>query len=290
MTTKIFSRDSKALDIIFRISIFMTMAGHGFHGIFKGGKQGWLQFFAGPDAMIGFNLFEPHAWTIMPIIGIVDILIGLYILIRPSRYALLHAGLWAFVTAFFRPLADATGLAGGHLLSGLLERTYNFGPALILLSLSLYGTDVLSALNTFKGFFVERVRFPRIQVREAVAVRDVLALLISIALVGHAIYCLVDGSGTVGRHLVAFGHDKVAGLQVLGVLQLVAAALVLIGRRCSVIVAGVLAVTLGVEFLYIGDIIAGHGHYLTAIFEIIERGGKYMIPVAILVLNRATKA
>lgn len=290
MTNKIFARDSKALDLIFRISIFMTMAGHGFHGVFKGGKQGWLQFFAGPDAMIGFNLFEPHAWTIMPIIGIVDILIGLYVLVRPSRYALLHAGLWAFVTAFFRPLADATGLAGGHLLSGLLERTYNFGPALILLGLSLYSTHILDAFNSIHGFFVERVRFPRVTEREAIALRDVLAGLMAIALVGHAIYCLVDGSGTVGRHLVAFGHDKVLGLQVLGVLQLAAAALILVGRRCSVVVAGVLAVALGVEFLYVGDIVAGHGHYLTAIFEIIERGGKYMIPVAILVLNRATKA
>jgi hypothetical protein len=64
----------------------------------------------------------------MPYIGMLDILIAISVLIKPLRFILVWAILWAFLTALMRPIA------GGSILD-FIERAGNWVTPLALLLL-----------------------------------------------------------------------------------------------------------------------------------------------------------
>jgi hypothetical protein len=76
----------------------MEFIGHGAFGII--GKAAWVPYFP----FFGFS--EDWAWRIMPVVGTVDISIGILTLFLPVRAVLLHMSFWGLMTAFLRP---ATG-------------------------------------------------------------------------------------------------------------------------------------------------------------------------------------
>ena len=69
---------------------------------------------------------EGLAWRLMPVVGTVDVGLGLLVALRPARAALLYMALWGFWTALLRPLA-------GEPLWEFLERTPNWAVPLALL-------------------------------------------------------------------------------------------------------------------------------------------------------------
>ena len=64
----------------------------------------------------------------MPIIGILDIVLAIWVLFKPNKYILFWMVFWAFLTAMMRPLS------GGSILD-FVERSANWAAPLALLYL-----------------------------------------------------------------------------------------------------------------------------------------------------------
>ncbi|MDH3711482.1 MAG: hypothetical protein OER04_16430 [Cyclobacteriaceae bacterium] len=88
--------------ILLRIGVFGTFLGHGILALLV--NPHWIKYLE----FWGFS--ENQAETLMPIIGIVDILVALTVLIRPIRYILLYAAIWGLLTALMRPLVGESWL------------------------------------------------------------------------------------------------------------------------------------------------------------------------------------
>ncbi len=104
--------------LVLRVSLAACWIGHGAFGLI--GKAGWLPYFAacgiGPAA----------AWKTMPVVGTMDILLGIVTLLWPVRAVWCWAVVWTAFTALLRPLAHQGW-------SEFFERAGNFGPPVALL-------------------------------------------------------------------------------------------------------------------------------------------------------------
>ena len=96
------SRRLPRLDVVrihwlLRIACAGEFIGHGAFGLIT--KAGWLPYFG----VVGIP--PSVAYQLMPMIGLVDISVGLLVLVRPVRAALLYMALWGLATATIRPLS-----------------------------------------------------------------------------------------------------------------------------------------------------------------------------------------
>ena len=89
--------DEPAFQGMLRVACALEFVGHGAFGIIT--KAGWVPYFA----VAGVP--EWLAWRLMPLIGTIDITLGVLVLLRPFRVALLYMALWGFWTALLRPLS-----------------------------------------------------------------------------------------------------------------------------------------------------------------------------------------
>src|SRR5438046_10334071 len=81
-----------------RLACAAEFVGHGAFGIMT--KAAWVPYFG----VVGIP--PELAWKLMPVIGTVDITIGLVVgLFRPARMILLYMATWALLTATIRALA-----------------------------------------------------------------------------------------------------------------------------------------------------------------------------------------
>jgi hypothetical protein len=80
-----------------RVACAAEFIGHGAFGIIT--KAAWVPYFG----VIGIP--PELAWKLMPVIGTVDVTLGLLVALRPLRAALLYMACWGFLTATIRPLA-----------------------------------------------------------------------------------------------------------------------------------------------------------------------------------------
>ena len=115
----------KAAIILLRIAVFGTFLGHGILAFMI--QPSWLKYLQ----FWGFN--EAQALTIMPIIGVVDILVAVVTLWRPYKYVLIYAMVWAFLTALMRPLAGESWLQ-------FVERAANWAAPAALYALLYIGS------------------------------------------------------------------------------------------------------------------------------------------------------
>jgi len=109
---------------ILRLGVFGTFIGHGVMALM--GNESWLPYLD----LLGID--GPGALKVMFGIGVVDILIGLSTLIRPSKYVLIYASCWAFCTALARPMSGEGWL-------GFVERTSNWAVPLALYLILYWG-------------------------------------------------------------------------------------------------------------------------------------------------------
>ena len=86
-----------------RIAAFACYVGHGAFGIIT--KAAWVPYFG----IIGIP--EWMAWRLMPVVGTVDIILGILVLIRPMPVVLLYMTGWSIWTALLPPL-HRRGLVG----------------------------------------------------------------------------------------------------------------------------------------------------------------------------------
>jgi hypothetical protein len=91
-------RDRGALHWMLRVSCMAEFVGHGAFGIIT--KAAWVPYFG----VVGIP--PELAWKLMPVIGCIDITLGLTVgLIRPTRAILLYMAFWGLLTATIRPLS-----------------------------------------------------------------------------------------------------------------------------------------------------------------------------------------
>ena len=110
----------KVVEWVLRIAVAGEFIGHGVFAL--QGKESWIEYFT----VVGFSA-EAGA-SLLPIIGIMDIVLAILILVRPIRLALLWMAFWGFATALIRPIA-------GEPIWDFVERFANIGAPLALLLL-----------------------------------------------------------------------------------------------------------------------------------------------------------
>ena len=111
----------KFIEWVLRISVAGEFMGHGVFAL--QGKKEWIGWFA------KFGVSDPGTATqLLLFIGIIDITLAIFVLIKPIRIALLWMVFWGFWTALLRPVV-------GMPVWDFIERWANWGAPLALLLL-----------------------------------------------------------------------------------------------------------------------------------------------------------
>lgn len=110
---------NRRLEWVLRIAVAGEFIGHGAFAL-QGKKQwvGWISQLTGADASLATQLLF--------LIGMSDLIVALFVLIRPIKIVLLWATFWGFWTAILRPIV-------GEPIWDFVERSANFGAPLALL-------------------------------------------------------------------------------------------------------------------------------------------------------------
>ena len=95
-----------------------TFLGHGL--IAWSVNPSWIPYLV----TVGFTV--PMSQNVMPFIGALDVILAIWVLIRPNKYILIWMIFWAFLTAAIRPLSGESILA-------FVERSANWAAPLVLL-------------------------------------------------------------------------------------------------------------------------------------------------------------
>jgi len=112
----VFSMISK-IEWVLRIGVFGTFMGHGLLAISV--NPSWIPYLA----TVGID--PEQAKILLPVIGSLDLLIALWVLIKPNKYVVAWAVFWALSTAIIRPLS-------GELFLAFIERAANWAAPLAL--------------------------------------------------------------------------------------------------------------------------------------------------------------
>lgn len=89
-------------------------------------KEIWLNYFA------VFGIGPVMGYHVMPWLGAFDILLGVSLLLFPTRAVLLWLVIWGTITALLRPLS-------GEPFAEAIERAGNYGEPMVLLMISGLG-------------------------------------------------------------------------------------------------------------------------------------------------------
>src|SRR5450432_1904340 len=166
---------TRTIQLTLRIAAAMCFIGHGAFGIIT--KPIWLHYFAvfgiGPD--VGMQL--------MPFVGSLDIVLGLSLLVFPTRAVLAWLVIWGTTTALLRPLS-------GEPVAEFFERAGNFGAPLALLI--MHGVDRHSWFKKLRAdVTVDDTTIKNL----AICLRVVAATLLA----GHGMLALIEKKGLIGQ-------------------------------------------------------------------------------------------
>jgi hypothetical protein len=232
-----------------RLGAAACFIGHGAFGIIT--KEAWVPYF-------GFvGIPRDLAFTLMPVVGSIDIVAGLLVLFSPRPIVLAYMTVWALWTALLRPLTGDSAFE-------TLERAGNYGVPLALLLL---------------GGVPRRWRDWLSVIPRSVATRD-LQLVMRVLLVSTALLLFGHGGLAAQGKPVLAAHVAIAGLPpdaltLIGYAEMSAALLLLVWPSSALLIA-IAAWKLATESLFP---VAG-----APIWEFIERGGSYAAPIALALL------
>lgn len=247
--------EERTLELMLRIGVAGCYIGHGAFGVM--GKEAWLPYFA--VAGIGPDL----AWTLMPVVGSFDILIGILALVTPRPAVLVYAAGWGVWTALLRPLS-------GESVFETLERAGNYGVPVAFLIFA--GVAWRPTLRWIREVDVSPLT-PDRRRRVMTALRITVATL----LVGHGGLALL-GKPLLADHLAAVGLPG-GSLALVGAFEMALAAAVLL-KPVPGLLLGIVAWKVVTEALY---------PFTGAPFwEFVERAGSYIAPLALWVMVRET--
>jgi hypothetical protein len=233
-----------------RIGAALCFIGHGAFGFIT--KEAWLSYFA----VAGIP--EAWAWQLMPLIGAVDVMVGMSVLFAPRGLPLVYMVVWAAWTAILRPLA-------GESPSETLERAGNYGVPLALLFLTRFPrtvSDLFKPLND-----------PSPDTADISSAQVVLKWTTCVLLLGHGALG-ITGKAMLVAHYQSIGLPPSTAMTV-GVFELLLAAVIAVRPMASVLLFTA-AWKLATELLFVS---AG-----SPIWEVVERAGSYAAPLALAAL------
>ena len=242
---------------ILRIGVAGCFIGHGAFGIIT--KAAWVPYFA-----VG-GISEALAWKLMPVVGAMDIGIGLLALVWPTRALYAWAAIWAVWTALCRPLAHEP-------FWETLERAGNYGvPIALLVAFGFHAPwfrRLPASWPTFSD--LKRTQF-------AWSLRLTTATLLA----GHAGLGFFTLKAGLAHHYSAAWADAPANTVVIvGAFEFALATAVLL-RPVPSLLVGVALWKMASESLFL---VAGD-----PVWEFIERAGSYTAPLALAVLLAKTR-
>ena len=254
--------DAQTLEWILRVGVAAEFIGHGAFGVIT--KAAWLPYFA------VFGIPERWAWPLMPVVGTVDITIGVLTLFRPVRAVLLYMTVWGFLTACLRPLA-------GEGIWELLERGGNFGVPLAFLCVFGWG-------HSFGDWFSARPA-QRVTRSLSEAIGWILRVTTGMLLIGHGAFgfAMRKADWTSYFGVLGISPTTVAAhslTPLVGWLEC-ALGLLILARPMPPLLLVAFLWKIGTELL---RLLAGE-----PVWEFVERGGSYAAPLALFVLQRTPR-
>ena len=263
---------------ILRGAIAAEFIGHGLFGLVT--KDAWLPYFG------LFGIGAETAYQIMPIIGAIDIALGLIVLFSPRRSILFYMVIWGLWTALLRPLS-------GEPVWETLERAGNYGVPLAFLVLCGWG---YSRSDWFSPVGYRALRKQTV---------DHLALILrfstAVLLIGHGAFGALMQKPMLAHHFASVGLDSFVSttllVQFVGWFEICLGIGILIKPHKRVLLF-VLVWKVLIELLYIttwapnlthGSAAvptwAGSINSLAPIFEFVERFGSFAAPLALYVIE-----
>ena len=226
-----------------RIAAAMCFIGHGAFGIIT--KEIWCNYFA------LFGIGKIMAYRLMPFLGTVDIILGISLLFKPTRFVALWLLIWSVCTALCRPLS-------GEPFAEFIERAGNYGVPLCLL--------LLSGGISLKKQSLGSVIKPQEYVDEKMFnnIKTALRIIVFLLLIGHGWLNLIQKPGLIKQY-ASLGFSNPFNVALLaGIFEIMAAIAVLV-RPVRPLLFVFLVWKIGNELFY--------PHF--EIFEWVERGGSY---------------
>jgi uncharacterized membrane protein YphA (DoxX/SURF4 family) len=228
----------KDLHFTLRIASAMCFIGHGAFGIIT--KPIWCNYFA------VFGMGHDLAYRLMPILGSVDVLMGLSLLFYPTRAVLEWLVVWGLMTALLRPVS-------GEPFAEFIERAGNFGSPLALLLLSGW-KPLWSRLDANPQ--PDKARFDRVLL--------CLRVVVFLFLLGHGWLNWIEKKGLIAQYSALGFPNPIHIAHAVGIFEIIAAVAILI-KPVRPLLLVLLVWKIGTELFY--------PHW--EVFEWIERGGSY---------------
>jgi hypothetical protein len=233
-----------------RVGAALCFIGHGAFGLIA--KAAWVPYFG----VVGIP--ELWAWRLMPVVGAVDVMVGMAVLFAPRGLPLVYMTIWAFWTALLRPLS-------GDSVFETLERAGNYGAPFALL--------LLTAMPHPWSGMTRLLDRPSADDRVLDFVRQILKSTTCLLLLGHG------ALGATGKAMLA-GHYAAVGLPVDTTVMVgwfeIALAVVVAVRPVRGLLLFVVAWKLVSESLFV---VSG-----APIWELVERAGSFAAPLALAAL------
>lgn len=226
-----------------RIAAAMCFIGHGTFGIIT--KEIWSNYFG------VFGIGHELSYRLMPIVGTVDIMMGIVLLFYPMRGLLAWLVLWGFITALLRPLS-------GEPFPEFLERAGNYGApfALLLLSGGIGKNikDLFASVNT------------NVHLNEKTLANVITCLRIVVFLLflGHGWLNLIEKKSLLSQYASLGFVNPGKTAQVIGLLEILGGLAVLIRPFGPLVLV-----------LFIWKVTSELFYPQYELFEWIERGGSY---------------
>lgn len=237
-----------------RVACAMCFIGHGAFGVIT--KEIWCNYFA----VAGID--HATSYKLMPVVGTVDIVMGIVMLLYPARAVAMWLVIWGAATALCRPLS-------GEPFAEFIERAGNYGAPLALLLLCGAFT------KTNKGVFSTLQPVPNPSAKAMAQVTVCLRIVVFLLLAGHGWLNLIEKKALITQYTTLGFDNPLTVAHAVGLFELFAAVTVLVKPARPVLMAFFIWKA-GTELFY--------PHW--ELFEWIERGGSYG---AILALYFATK-
>ncbi|WP_019507259.1 hypothetical protein [Pleurocapsa sp. PCC 7319] len=250
---------------LLRLGVCLEFIGHGAFGVIT--KAGWLPYFA------VWGIPENLAWRIMPIVGVMDIVLGILALFAPRKALLLFMAAWGLMTACLRPLA-------GEPVSELLERSYNYCVPLVAFLMITW--DVKQ-----HGWFHRVKNLPTLTREHWRWLKILLQVAIAVYLIGHGAFGAFDAKAGLAKQYDVTGISALFGsteaaLTVIGWFEIVLGIAVLFAP-VAYLLFFVCGWKIATESLFIFS-----GAFF-GWFEFIERGAGMVAPLALYFIIRVLK-
>jgi hypothetical protein len=241
------------LEWCLRIGAAACFIGHGAFGIIT--KDSWVAYFG----VVGMS--RDLAYTLMPLVGTIDIVAGVMVLTSPRPAVLLYMTVWAAWTALLRPLAGESAFE-------TLERAGNYGVPLALLLMHVMPRSP-------RQLFAPLVRRSEIN-RELVG--RVLQVTTATLLFSHGALQAITRKPMFAIQYASV--DLPASITpMVGSVEMAAALLVLVAPVPA------LLITVAIWKVATESLFPLSG---APIWELIERGGSYAAPIALTLLYRTS--